>query len=298
MSLVLLCCLTLAIFRLWQKSPASSFATDRYARQPATVTVTLHTRKKPDWVMREVLRLKAHMGKAGCRTVATTFNRLHGTQLCVGKTYVADTIKQNQYQLASLIREVRRKQPRPVNINATWGLDLTFKTDQSVKLHAILGIIDHGSRLAICLTTLVNKRSWTLLGHLCLAIGQYGKPSALRTDNEIIFNSFVFRTFLKLAGIKHQQTKVCAPWQNGRIERLFGTLKPLLAQLMIPSRTALQIALNEFSLFYNHARPHQNLNGMTPAEVWQGITLSDLRKTKAEQLEALDGLLTGYYLRR
>ena len=245
----------------------------------------------------EVLRLKAHMGKAGCRAVANTFNRQH-KNTSIGKTFVAEAIKHNQYQLSCIKRDIRNLTPRALSINAVWGLDLTFKTDQEDKLNNILGIIDHGSRLAISLTTTINKRSWTVLGHLCLAIGKYGKPQAIRTDNENIFNSFVFRRLLKLLGIK-QQTQVCAPWQNGRIERLFGTLKPLLKQLAIPNQIALQAALIEFNLFYNHVRPHQNLNGLTPAEVWQGLTVIDLkRKSKPVLTHALDGLMVGYYLRR
>jgi hypothetical protein len=101
---------------------------------------------------------------------------------------------------------------------------------------------------------------------LCLAIAQHGKPHKLRTDNEAVLNSWLFNAFLKIVGIQHQTTQKHAPWQNGRIERLFGTLKPLLRQLVIPNGGALQNALDEFRVFYNHVRPHQNLNGLTPAE--------------------------------
>ena len=259
-----------------------------------------YSQRKPAWITAEVLRLKAHLGKAGCRTIAYTFNRLHKNTR-VGKTFVAEAIKHNQYQLSCIKRDIHNSAPCTVSINAVWGLDLSFKTDQHNKLNNILGVIDHGSRLAVSLTTVINKRSWTILGHLCLAIGKYGKPKAIRTDNENIFNSIVFRTLLKLAGIKHQQTQVCAPWQNGRIERLFGTLKPLLKQLVLPNSTALEMALCEFKLFYNHARPHQNLNGLTPAEVWQGMTIVDFKRKQKhlpELVQALDGLLVGYYLRR
>lgn len=164
-----------------------------------------------------------------------------------------------------------------------------------------LGIIDHGSRLVTYLRTLVNKRSWTLLGHLCLAMGRHGKPGHIRTDNEVIFSSWVFTTFLRLTGIRHQRIPTCAPWQNGRMERLFGTLKPLLRQLLILSKAALQQALEEFTLFYNHVRPHQNLGGLTPAEAWNGYSQPDLAQTPPKHttiVRALDGLLVGYWMRR
>ncbi len=279
----------------------------RFVRRATTDTAELQrthaTRRKPDWVIQEVLRLKALMWTKGCRKIADTFNNLHGADpaCTVGKTFVSECLKANQYALSCLRKEMRNRRPRPVPINAVWAMDLTFYTDASGKRQMALGILDHGSRLVTCLHTLVNKRSWTLLGYLCLAIGKYGKPSRIRTDNEIIFTSWVFTTFLKLVGIRHQRIKTCAPWQNGRIERLFGTLKPLLRQLVIPTRAALQSALEEFTRFYNHARPHQNIDGLTPAQKWNGLSKVDLMQTppkSAVLVQALDGLLVGYCTRR
>jgi putative transposase len=186
----------------------------------------------------------------------------------------------------------------PVAVNAVWGMDMSFLTDNSGKTHAFVGIIDHGSRVCTQLCVLLNKKSWTLLGHLCLAIGKYGKPKALRTDNEACMNSFVFRTFLKLVGIHKQTIPVASPWCNGRIERFFGSCKPVLKQLVIPGKLALQAALNEWCYFYNHVRPHQNLNGMTPVEAWKGLNPADLKQTKsATAVQALDGEVGGYHFR-
>lgn len=112
-------------------------------------------------------------------------------------------------------------------------MDLTFFTDNAKQTHASLGIIDHGSRVLLCLRRLTVRNSSTLLGYLCLTIGRYGKPRKLCTDNEAVFNFWVFRTFLKRVGIQKQTTNVHSPWQNGRMERLFGTLKPVLRQLHI-----------------------------------------------------------------
>ncbi len=244
-----------AWWRSWRETAVASRHFARRA-QPETAhqaPSARATRRKPDWVIREVLRLKVLMGPKGCRKIADTFNDLHAARsLCsIGKTFVAECLKANQYALARLRKEMRNQLPRPVSVNAVWAMDLTFYTDVNGKQQMALGILDHGSRLVTCLSTLVNKHSWTLLGYLCLAIGMHGKPRRIRTDNELIFTSRVFTAFLKLVGIRHQRIQVCAPWQNGRIERLFGTLKPLLRQLVIPTRAALQLALEEFVLFYN-----------------------------------------------
>jgi hypothetical protein len=82
---------------------------------------------------------------------------------------------------------------------------------------------------------------------------------------------------------------------------LFGTLKLLLKQLAMPNGAALQVALDEFKVFYNHARPHQNLQGLTPAEHFAGLRPTDLRQMPVKQvteLQALAGLMRGYWIKR
>jgi putative transposase len=101
-----------------------------FARRPAPDPAVIDalappTRKKPEWVVQEVLRLKALMGKhAGCRKVAGTFNRLHAAHQ-VGKSFVSDTIRNHRYELLNITRELRDERPAPVRVNRVRGVDLT-----------------------------------------------------------------------------------------------------------------------------------------------------------------------------
>ena len=195
-------------------------------------------------------------------------------------------------------RKLKHRVPCPMPRNLVWGLDLTGKGDAAGNLHMIFGMLDHGSRALLSLAALPNKCSWTLLGYLFLAIGKYGKPQTVRTDNEACFTSRLFRATLFLLGIRQQRSDPGCPWQNGRIERLFGTLKQKLDCFEVVSRDALNMALGEFRLWYNHIRPHQHLGGATPAETWAGVN-PFAAKIKGEYwFEAWGGLLQGYYLRR
>jgi putative transposase len=274
--------------------------TDAIATQ--TVKPKLYrVNRKPEWVSEEILRIKANLRKDGCRKVAHAFNQKHGPTHTVSKSFVAELLKRNQYALWCLRREIQNKKSTPTKVNAVWAMDLTFQMDAQHQQQTALGIIDHGSRALLCLQTLTSKNSWALLGQLCLAISQHGKPKTVRTDNEGVFTSKLFKGFYKMAGIKHQRTQPCSPWQNGRIERLFGTLKPLLKQLVIPGQLALQMALDEFKLFYNHCRTHQNLDGLTPAQVWNKVTWVDLKQNPPKEItlvHALDGTCVGYHIRR
>jgi putative transposase len=259
------------------------------------------SRRKPDWVKDKLLRLHVLMGTGGVRKLAAHFNRLHGPAMTVSKTYVAELLIRHRHELLALRKEIRHElrqtPPKPYRRNAVWGLDMSFFTDASGQTHPMLGIVDHGSRWLAHLGLLNQRNSWTLFGQLCLAIGRHGKPKAVRTDNEAVFNSWVFTGLLKLLGIRHQRTQLGSPWQNGRIERVFGSLKPVLRQLFIPSGLALAQALREFVFWHNHARPHQALGGLVPWDAWREWTWKDFeqhgRDGQAMAWSGLDGVVGG-----
>lgn len=277
---------------------------DGRGRRRSTLPVYRRSQAKPPWVAREIVRLKALMPDAGCRTISLVFNRRFARhtnakrRMTVGKSFVAGTVRKYRYEIEVVRRRLKHRVPPALPKSLVWAMDMTGKTDSRNKLHMILGLVDHGSRGLLSLAALPNKTAWTLLGHLFLAIGQYGRPRAVRTDNEACFTSRVFRGVLLLAGIRQQCSDPGCPWQNGRIERLFGTLKQKLDQWEVMGFEALNHALAEFRFFYNHVRPHQHLQGATPAEVWSRIDPSAGPVKREYWFEAWDGLLQGYYLRR
>ncbi len=154
---------------------------------------------------------------------------------------------------------------------------------------------DHGSRACLELVEVKSKRTVVLLRQLLKIIDRFGQPKVIRTDNEAMFRSHLFRWALALLGIRHQRIAPFAPWQNGRIERFFGTLKSTwkLRQSLQPSTAPSQGDLAAFRCWYNHLRPHQNLNGRVPAEAWSGKLL---RRTGTPQpVEEWNGALKGYF---
>jgi len=254
--------------------------------------------KKPDWVRRKIIYLKAMQAIKGGRKITEDFNRLHAEKdhMTVGKTYVYETLKKYRYEIYVLRRKFKHRRPRKVAKNVAWGIDLTTVTDQDNQQHCLLGIIDYGSRACITLERLDNKASLTLLRQILKAIFKYGKPKSIKTDNEAIFISRVWRLGLRCLGIKHQTSDIACPWQNGRIERFFGTFKEKANQCLFGNGGELDLALPEFRLWYNHIRSHSNLDGKTPAEVWDGVDIFTQGYKSQHWFERWDGLLTGFYL--
>lgn len=194
--------------------------------------------------------------------------------MTVSKTYVADLCRRRQYLIYET-RETRRKLkhrvPRPMRRNRVWGCDLLVKTDSAGQPHLALVILDHASRACLQLRRLSDKSSWTVLQGLAQAVKRYGRPQFIRTDNEAVFVSRVFRFGLWLLGIHHQRIDPGCPWQNGRVERFIGTVKRELSQEPLTDDKDLEDKLTSIRTWYNHERPHDHLRGRAPAEVWAGI---------------------------
>jgi len=217
--------------------------------------------------------MKALMPQAGCRTIAHQFNRRFAAkrQMTVGKTYVANTIRRNQYLIYEARRRLKHRVPRPMPRNRIWGCDLMTKTDQCGQPHLALAIVDHASRACLSLQALPDKSSLRLLRELVEAVKRYGRPQYLRTDNEAVFLSQCFRLGLWMLGIRHQRTEPGCPWQNGRVERFIGTVKRALQHEALTDDTDVERTLATIRTWYNHDRPHDHLHGRTPAEVWAGL---------------------------
>ena len=269
-------------------------------RRFVPTTLSCLRSRKPDWAIEEVVRLKALMSGAGCRRIADIFNRLHAARhrTTVSKSWVAVTVRKHRLEIEERRREWKRRTPRPMPINRVLGMDLTGKMDSAGVVHPILAIVDHGSRLAVSLRALPDKATIAILRALLDAIEQFGKPRSVRTDNEAVFTSRLFRLALWTLGIAHQRTEPHCPWQNGRVERFFGTLKEKLDRWQVDGCDQLALALGDFRVWYNHVRPHQHLGGRTPAEAWAGIDPYAAAPKSASYFSAWDGMLTGFYLRR
>lgn len=237
--------------------------------------------------------MKAFSPDLSCRLLAECFNRRFADRrMSVGKSFVATVLRQSRGEIARLRRTLKHRVPRPMPCSRTWGLDLTGKTDLSGRQRIVLGLLDHGSRACLQLSTLPDKRSLTILRELIRAFRHLGLPRHIRVDNEACFNSRLMKTALTLLGVRLQTIALHCPWQNGRIERFFGTLKQHLDKIIPVDGDDLQCKLIEFRTWYNHARPHQHLLGHTPAEVWSGRGKS----TQApHRIEIWGGLITGWW---
>jgi transposase InsO family protein len=77
-----------------------------------------------------------------------------------------------------------------------------------------------------------------------------------------------FERMLMELGITHRYTRPYRPQTNGKAERFWRTLEEdLLYETTFASVEELKKELFQYLLYYNHHRPHQALDGQTPAAV-------------------------------
>jgi transposase InsO family protein len=100
------------------------------------------------------------------------------------------------------------------------------------------------------------------------------RVEAVMTDNDMMFTMRYafhsnrltrFEQALKSAGIEHRLIRPRSPESNGKVERFIKTIDDECFRVTQPpsSRTRVGV-LKLFLEYYNHARPHQSLGGVSP----------------------------------
>lgn len=106
------------------------------------------------------------------------------------------------------------------------------------------------------------------------------RVEAVMTDNDLLFTMRYayyatrltrFQQALRSAGIEHRLIRPRTPASNGKVERFIKTIDDECLRVVQPRHAAARRgALQRFMEYYNHARPHQSLDGQTPVERREG----------------------------
>lgn len=152
-----------------------------------------------------------------------------------------------------------------------------------------LTIQDHCSRFSLCCQALGSTHSKPVRNHFEQVFLEYGLPEAILTDNGVPFAGNGLRRLSRLSvwwirlGIRPLLIQPGHPEQNGRHERYHRTLKQETARPPAADRFSQQQVFDRFRHIYNQERPHQHLQGQTPAEVYR-----ESKRSYPSQLPALE----------
>jgi transposase InsO family protein len=158
-----------------------------------------------------------------------------------------------------------------------WQMDVVggFPLADGTSAKALTGIDDH-SRMCVCARLMARERTRAVCDGLRVALGTYGAPEQILTDNGKVFTGrfnhppveVLFDAICREHGIEHLLTQPRSPTTTGKIERFHRSLRAefLSDHKVFPSLLVAQQALDEWVQFYNTTRPHQALQMSTPVE--------------------------------
>lgn len=159
--------------------------------------------------------------------------------------------------------------------NAVWCADFKgwFRTGDGSRSDP-LTISDACSRMLLCCQDVAKPDYAHVQPAFAVTFQEYGLPTAIRTDNGPPFASVGVGGLTPLAvwwvklGIRPERIQPGHPEQNGRHERLHGTLKQECLHPPAATRDAQQKRFDAFRHTYNHQRPHQALGQRPPTTVY------------------------------
>lgn len=172
--------------------------------------------------------------------------------------------------------------------NQMWQTDIcTFRL--AGKNAYLLGFIDDYSRYIVGLGLYRSQTAANLLEVYRTAVGEYGVPREMLTDNGRQYTNWrgttTFEKELKKDRTKHIKSRPHHPMTLGKIERFWKTiLNEFLFRAQFDSFENARERLALWVKYYNYKRPHQGIGSLCPADRYFEVE-SELKQTLEKGLQ-------------
>jgi transposase InsO family protein len=235
------------------------------------------TRKICAALEERITQLRREKPQAGVRKIRDALRREEGLAVS------AETVRRvvNEAGLGNPPEPSPRRPPQVRRFerelpNALWQIDIfTFKLKRMYPVY-LVGMIDDHSRYLVGHGLYRQQTAEAVLEVVKGAIGQWGAPREILSDNGRQFAAWrgqtPFQKVLQRQGIQHVRSAPHHSMTLGKIERFWKTLwTEFLADALFASFADARQRLDHWVGYYNHQRPHQGLDGLTPAERFYGV---------------------------
>lgn len=175
--------------------------------------------------------------------------------------------KPKKRRRAEVVRFFERAEP-----NQLWQTDITMWTVARGQKVYLIGFLDDYSRYMVGWGLHASQGSAQVLEVLRNAIGQYGSPKEILSDQGRQYYSWrgkcPFQKELAREGIHHIVSRSHHPQTLGKIESFWKHLKEEFLDRVVSGsindlRERLRLWIDSF---YNFQRPHQGIEGSVPAD--------------------------------
>jgi transposase InsO family protein len=258
---------------LWQKKfaaagPAGLMDQPKGARSGSRV---------PEVTKRAILMLKESHPEWGCQRISDMLVR--GPALPASPSAVAKVLHEAGYASAEVptsphepkVTSFERAKP-----NQLWQTDLfTFMLKRQNRRVYLVAFLDDHSRFIVGYGLHASQSTALVLEVWRAAIAGFGAPEEVLTDNGTQYVTWrgksAFTRECEKRGIKQIVASPHRPQTLGKIERFWGSLWRECVETAV--FTDLGDARQRIGLFidnYNFQRPHQGIDGLTPADRFFG----------------------------
>lgn len=255
-------------FRLYREGGAESLL---------TVRVNPTTRKLNAEIERRIEEHRRRHPEHGVRRISDELRRNDGLE--VGHETVRRVV--NDAGLNNPPVQAKRRPPQIRRFerelpNAMWQIDIfTFDLKRMYKVY-LVGMIDDHSRYIVGHGLFRQQKSEAVMEVVKGAIGQWGAPREILSDNGRQFASWrgktEFQKTLTRQGIQHVRSAPHHPMTLGKIERFWKTIwTEFLEDASFASFADARQRLDHWIGYYNHQRPHQGIDGACPADRFYGV---------------------------
>jgi transposase InsO family protein len=235
------------------------------------------TRKLNAEIERRIEEHRRQNPQHGVRRISDELRRNEGLE--VGHETVRRVV--NDAGLGNTPVQAKRRRPQIRRFerelpNAMWQIDIfTFDLKRMYKVY-LVGMIDDHSRYIVGHGLFRQQKSEAVMEVVKGAIGQWGAPREILSDNGRQFANWrgktEFQRTLTRQGIQHVRSAPHHPMTLGKIERFWKTLwNEFLKDTYFASFADARQRLDNWIAYYNHQRPHQGIDGACPADRFYGV---------------------------
>ena len=236
------------------------------------------TRKICGALERQIKQMRLDNPEAGVRRIRDELKRDQNIMVS------AETVRRvvNEAGLGNPPIQKKRRPPAVRHFekelpNTLWQIDIfTFKLKRMYPVY-LVGIIDDHSRYIVGHGLFRQQTAEAVLEVVKGAIGQWGAPREILSDNGRQFAAWrgqtQFQKVLKRQGIGHVRSAPHHPMTLGKIERFWKTIwTEFLDDSVFASFADARQRLDHWIGYYNHQRPHQGIDGACPADRFYGVS--------------------------
>lgn len=237
-------------------------------------------RKISEKVIEEIIKIKKSDPSSGLKYIQQVMARFKGVSVSTGS--IKKTLNEAEIPLVKKQKKRRRSADKVRTFERAlpmqlWQSDITsyVMTRHSQRVYLTVFMDDY-SRFIVSWNLSVRQTTEFVSETLLEGVAKFGKPIEVLTDQGRQYFAWRgksdFQRILDREGIKHVVSRSHHPQTLGKCERFWETVGQEFWDRVKPQD--LSDAKSRFQNYvnhYNHFRPHQGIDGLTPADRFFGV---------------------------